>query len=77
MAAVVPGLDAESLFNTTPQIMDLCITERSRKHGIGWIERDLMQKTLDITFAKAKPERPVSVDDVFTNAYSSRIKPLK
>jgi NitT/TauT family transport system substrate-binding protein len=77
MAAVVPGLDAESLFNTTPQIMDLCITERSRKHGIGWIEKDLMQKTLDITFARAKPERPVSVEDVFTNAYSSRIKPLK
>jgi NitT/TauT family transport system substrate-binding protein len=77
MAASVPGLDSESLFNTTPQIMDLCITERSRKHGIGWIERDLMQRTIDITFAQNKPDRPVNVDDVFTNAYSSRIKPLK
>jgi NitT/TauT family transport system substrate-binding protein len=77
MAAVVPGLDAEALFNTTPQIMDLCITERSRKNGIGWIERDLMQRTIDITFAQAKPDRPVNVDDVFTNAYSSKIKPLK
>jgi hypothetical protein len=57
--------------------MDLCITERSRKHGIGWIEKDLMQRTIDITFAQNRPDRPVNVDDVFTNAYSSRIKPLK
>jgi len=77
MAAAVPGLDAEALFNTTPQIYDLCITERSRKHGIGWIEEDLMQRTIDITFAQAKPEKPVKAADVFSNAYSSRIKPLK
>jgi NitT/TauT family transport system substrate-binding protein len=77
MAAVVPGLDAESLFNTTPQIYDLCITERSRKHGIGWIERDLMQRTIDITFAQNKPDKPVKVDDVFTNAYSSKVMPSK
>jgi NitT/TauT family transport system substrate-binding protein len=77
MTAAVPGLDGVALFNTTPQIMDLCITERSRKNGIGWIEKDLMQRTIDITFAQNKPERPVNVDDVFTNAYSSKIKPLK
>ena len=77
MAAVVPGLDAESLFNTTPQIYDLTITERSRKHGIGWIEQDLMQRTIDITFAQNKPDKPVRVQDVFTNAYSSKIMPLK
>jgi NitT/TauT family transport system substrate-binding protein len=77
MGAVVPGLDVEALFNTTPQIMDLCITERSRKSGIGWIERDLMQRTIDITFAQNKPDRPVSADDAFTNRYSSKIMPLK
>jgi NitT/TauT family transport system substrate-binding protein len=76
MVAAVPGLDAEALFKTTPQIMDLCITERSRKYGIGWIEKDLMQRTIDITFAQHKPERPVKVEDVYTNAYNSRIKPL-
>src|SRR6476659_7170094 len=62
MVAAVPGLDREALFNTTPQIYDLCITERSRKHGIGWIERDLMQRTIDITFAQNKPDKPVKVD---------------
>src|SRR3954471_10196615 len=36
MVAAVPGLDRDALFNTTPQIMDLCVTERSREHGIGW-----------------------------------------
>jgi NitT/TauT family transport system substrate-binding protein len=77
MVAVVPGLDREPLFNTTPQIMDLCITERSRQHGIGWIEEALMQRTIDVTFASGKPDRPVKAADVFTNAYSSRIKPTK
>jgi hypothetical protein len=57
--------------------MDLCITERSRKHGIGWIEEPLMQRTLDVTFANSKPEKPVKVSEIFTNAYNSKIKPLK
>ena len=73
----MPGLDAAALFATTPQIMDLCITERSRKYGIGWIEQDLMQRTIDITFAQNKPDRPVKAADVFTNAYSSKVMPLK
>jgi NitT/TauT family transport system substrate-binding protein len=77
MVAAVPGLDRDALFNTTPQIMDLCITERSRQHGIGWIEQDLMQRTIDITFAQNKPDKPVKVGDIFTNAYSSKIMPLK
>ena len=77
MAAAVPGLDRDALLATMPQIMDLTITERSRKHGIGWIEQDLMQRTIDITFAQNKPDRPVKAADVFTNAYSSKIMPLK
>jgi NitT/TauT family transport system substrate-binding protein len=77
MVAAVPGLDGDALFATTPQIMDLCITERSRKHGIGWIEQDLMQRTIDITFAQNKPDRPVKAAEVFTNAYNSRIMPAK
>jgi NitT/TauT family transport system substrate-binding protein len=76
MVAAVPGLDRDALFNTTPQIMDLCITERSRSHGIGWIEEALMQRTIDVTFANNKPEKPVKAADVFTNTYSSKVKPL-
>ena len=76
MVAAVPGLDREALFNTTPQIMDLCVTERSREHGLGWIEEGLMQRTIDVTFSNNKPEKPVKASEVFTNAYSSRIKPL-
>ena len=76
MVAAVPGLDRDALFNTTPQIMDLCVTERSQKHGLGWIEEALMQRTIDVTFANNKPEKPVKATDVFTNAYSSKIKPL-
>ena len=76
MVAAVPGLDREALFNTTPQIMDLCVTERSREHGLGWMEEGLMQRTIDVTFSNNKPEKPVKASGVFTNAYSSRIKPL-
>ena len=76
MVAAVPGLDRDALFNTTPQIMDLCITERSRQHGIGWIEEALMQRTIDVTFANSKPDKPVKAAEVFTNAYNSKIKPV-
>ena len=75
MAEQVPGLDATTLLATMPQILDLCVTERSAKHGLGWIEPELMQKTMDITFANAKPEKALALADVFTNQFSSKIKP--
>ena len=75
MVEMVPGLDRNTLLATMPQILDLCVTERSAKHGLGWIEPELMQKTMDITFASAKPEKPLVLADVFTNEYSSKIKP--
>jgi NitT/TauT family transport system substrate-binding protein len=75
MAEMVPGLDRATLLATMPQILDLCVTERSVKHGLGWIEPELMQKTMEITFASNKPDKPIAVSDVFTNQFSSRIKP--
>jgi NitT/TauT family transport system substrate-binding protein len=75
MVELVPGLDGPTLLATMPQIMDLCVTERSAKYGLGWIEPELMQKTMDITFANAKPEKPLALADVFTNQFSSKIKP--
>jgi NitT/TauT family transport system substrate-binding protein len=75
MVEQVPGLDGATLLATMPQIVDLCVTERSAKHGLGWIEPELMQKTMDITFANNKPEKPVMVNDVFTNQFSSKVKP--
>ena len=75
MVEMVPGLDGPTLLATMPQILDLCVTERSAKHGLGWIEPELMQKTMDITFATNKPEKAVAVNDVFTNQYNSKIKP--
>jgi NitT/TauT family transport system substrate-binding protein len=75
MVELVPGLDGATLLATMPQILDLCVTERSAKNGLGWIEPELMQKTMDITFANNKPEKALAVNDVFTNQYSSKIKP--
>ena len=75
MVDMVPGLDGPTLLATMPQILDLCVTERSAKNGLGWIEPELMQKTMDITFANNKPEKALAVNDVFTNQYNSKIKP--
>ena len=58
MVEQVPGLDRATLLATMPAILDLCVTERSSKYGLGWIEPELMQKTMDITFATAKPDKP-------------------
>jgi NitT/TauT family transport system substrate-binding protein len=77
MAAVVPGIDRDALLATMPQILDLCVTERSRANGLGWIDESLMQRTIDVTFSNNKPEKPVKAADVFTNAYNSKIKPAK
>jgi len=77
MTAAVPGLDREALLATMPQIMDLCITERSKKNGIGWIEPEIMQKTIDITYAAGRWTAWLKLDEAFTNAYSSKIKPGK
>jgi NitT/TauT family transport system substrate-binding protein len=75
MVEAVPGLDRNTLLATMPQILDLCVTERSAKYGMGWIEPELMQKTMDITFATNKPDKPLAVADVFTNEFSSKVKP--
>ena len=75
MVEQVAGLDRATLLATMPAILDLCVTERSSKHGLGWIEPELMQKTMDITFATAKPDKPMVLADVFSNEYSSRVKP--
>ncbi len=75
MVEAVSGLDRNTLLATMPQILDLCVTERSAKHGLGWIEPELMQKTMDITFANAPAEKAFKVNDAFTNDFSSKIKP--
>lgn len=75
MVEAVPGLDRATLLATMPQILDLTVTERSAKHGLGWIEPELMQKTIDITFSGAKPDKPIVLNDVYTNQFSSKIKP--
>jgi NitT/TauT family transport system substrate-binding protein len=75
MVEAVPGLDRSTLLATMPQILDLCVTERSAKHGLGWIEPELMKKTMDITFASNKPDKAFAAADAFTNQFSSKVLP--
>lgn len=75
MVEMVPGLDGPTLLASMPQILDLCVTERSASTASAGSKPELMQKTMDITFANAKPEKSLAVADVFTNQFSSKIKP--
>lgn len=50
-------------------------TQGSARHGMCWIEPELMQKTMDITFANNKPDKVPALADVFTNQFSSKVKP--
>ena len=43
------------LLTAAEEVTDL----RSREHGLGWIEPELMQKTIDMTFSTNKPDKPL------------------
>jgi NitT/TauT family transport system substrate-binding protein len=69
------GLDRAALLATMPYVMELCVTERSREHGIGWILPELMGSTLEITASGITLERRPALDALFTNEFNARVRP--
>ena len=69
------GLERGSLLATMPYVMELCVTERSRQHGLGWILPELMASTLEITASGGTLERQPAVDSLFTNAFNTQVRP--
>ncbi|WP_372617277.1 ABC transporter substrate-binding protein [Falsiroseomonas sp.] len=69
------GLERGALLAAMPYVMELCVTERSREHGLGWILPQLMSSTLDITASGGTLERKPELASLFTNEFNSRIKP--
>ena len=55
MVEQVAGLDRATLLATMPAILDLCVTERSSKHGLGWIEPELTEDDGHHLRESAKP----------------------
>ncbi len=75
LAEKVDGIDVAGYNAMLSLVLDLCVTERSRTEGLGWIMADLMQSTIDITYSGGKMDRKVTLEEVYTNAFNSKIKP--
>lgn len=73
----VSGVDRAVYLANLELILDLCITERSKKYGLGWILPELMQQTLDITYSGGKMGKKLNAADVFTNDFNSKIIPAR
>ncbi|HYZ34258.1 MAG TPA: ABC transporter substrate-binding protein [Crenalkalicoccus sp.] len=69
------GLDGPTLLATMPYVLELCVTERSRENGLGWMLPELMQATLDITASGGTLEKVPPLEGLYTNAFNSRIRP--
>lgn len=69
------GLDRATLLATMPYVMELCVTDRSREHGIGVIQPELMRATLEITASGGTLEKVPPLEGLFTNEFSARVKP--
>jgi len=73
MAAELPNLDKPAYLANLKLVVDLVDTPRYREHGLGWIEPGQMRKTIEITHAGGKMDRPVTADEIATNAFNSKI----
>lgn len=73
MMKEVDGLDRDAYLANLDLVLNLAITERSREYGLGWIEPELMAKTLAITEQGGKMGDVPNVDDVYTNEFNSKI----
>jgi NitT/TauT family transport system substrate-binding protein len=74
MMAEVPGIDREAYLANLDLVLDLVITERSEADGLGWIQPELMQETIDITYSGGQMEKELKAEDVFTNEFNSKIE---
>lgn len=70
----VDGVDKAAYLINLDMSMKLIITERSKKHGLGWIEPDAMRQTIEIASKGGKfGDTPLTLETVFTNDFNSKI----
>ena len=74
----VPDIDLSLIEPNMMLGLELMRTERYAAHGIGWIERGKMCKTVELinTYMPGMP-RKVGCDEVFTNDFLTKIEPPK
>ncbi|MEO5672521.1 MAG: ABC transporter substrate-binding protein, partial [Ramlibacter sp.] len=77
MLAEVAGLDREVYMEMSRYVLQLVVTDRARQNGLGWIVPDVMQKTVDLTYAGGAMGKAVPADQVYTNAFNPKVIPGK
>lgn len=59
------------------QMLDIGLTvidsPAVNQHGMGWVDKQRMQSTIDIVNKSFKLDHPLKVDDVYTNKYLTRV----
>lgn len=69
-----PEMSKEELEDTFYDAINL-ILPGMHPNGLGWMDRDWVKYTVDVTI-KAQELKPVGVEDMFTNDFLPKIKPV-
>jgi NitT/TauT family transport system substrate-binding protein len=69
----VPEIDLTLIEPNMMLGLELMKTERFAKHGIGWMDRAKMCRTVELINTYMDVPRKVSCDEVFTNAFLTKI----
>lgn len=71
----VPELDLPVARKAMPLVFDLLASKRYEEHGIGWIDKTKMCRTVDLVNQTMELPRKPQCDDVYTTALLPVVKP--
>ena len=57
--------------------LDLLLTEETKKHGVGWISREKVTRTRDLTSKYMKLKTIVPIDDIYTMKFLPKLFPKR
>jgi len=71
----VPELDLPVARAAMPMVYDLLTSKRYEEHGIGWIDRQKMCRTVDLVNGNMSLPRKPTCEEVYTSALFPVVKP--
>jgi len=71
----VPEIDLSLIEPNMLLGLELMKTERYARNGLGWMDRTKMCRTVELINTYMEVPRPVGCDEVFTNAFLTRVEP--
>ncbi len=66
----VPEAEPDKLIHFLEEERPLFVSDVTREHGLGWIDRERMQTTVDLVEEHFDIERSINVDEVYTNEFN-------